>query len=73
MCPDDPCGFSCDPLFEVELRVARRADELARTQGPGTASPECWLRAEREVFGEPVAASSDHSAAAPAVRADAPA
>ena len=45
--------FSTQMLFELELRVARRADELVKTalSIPGR-SLECWLRAEREVFGE---------------------
>jgi hypothetical protein len=38
-------------LFEWELRIARRADELAKTilSFPGR-NLECWLRAEREFF-----------------------
>ena len=38
-------------LFEWELRIARRADELAKTvlSLPGR-NLECWLRAEREFF-----------------------
>ncbi len=40
-------------LYELELRVARRADELARTVVPHQdRNFECWLRAEREVIGE---------------------
>jgi hypothetical protein len=48
-------------LYELELRVARRADELARTVVPHQdRNCECWLRAEREVIGE-WAGSKPHS------------
>ncbi|MDB6128200.1 MAG: hypothetical protein JWM35_2096 [Verrucomicrobia bacterium] len=41
-----------DPeLFEWELRIARRADVLARTVlSLPSRNLECWLRAEREFF-----------------------
>lgn len=42
-----------DTLLELELRVARRADELARL--PSDEKPlnlECWLRAEAEVLSD---------------------
>lgn len=40
-----------EALFEVECRIARRADELIRQPGV-EASPalECWLQAEREIW-----------------------
>ncbi|MDB6094413.1 MAG: hypothetical protein JWM32_1975 [Verrucomicrobia bacterium] len=46
-------GSSKGKLFELELRIARRADELVKTARsiPGR-SLECWLRAEREVFAD---------------------
>ncbi len=45
-------AFPLDPFFELQLRVARRADELAHqdTSAP-RAHPVCWLRAEAEIFG----------------------
>ncbi len=40
-----------DTLMELELRVARRADELTRTSSmEAPLSLECWLRAEAEIF-----------------------
>ena len=40
-----------DPLSQLELRVAKRADELARIGGAGTGTDLAyWMRAEREVF-----------------------
>lgn len=42
-----------DTLLELELRVARRADELARL--PADEKPlnlECWLQAEAEIFSD---------------------
>jgi len=42
---------SSDPLFQIERRIARRADELARRCGVNptdTLAP--WRRAEREVW-----------------------
>ena len=44
---------AADTLLELELRVARRADELARL--PADEKPlnlECWLRAEAEVLSD---------------------
>jgi hypothetical protein len=44
----DPLGRK---LFEMELRIARRADQLARTVEPiQDRNFEYWLRAEREVL-----------------------
>ncbi|HWA24808.1 MAG TPA: hypothetical protein VG734_03965 [Lacunisphaera sp.] len=37
-----------DPLLSLALRIARRADELARE---ATAGHEPWLRAEEEILG----------------------
>jgi len=40
-------------LFELQLRIARRADELAKTALLlRDHSLECWLRAERELLTE---------------------
>jgi hypothetical protein len=48
--PEDP--QPSDPLFELQLRVARKADALvsaeARARGLNL---ECWLLAEAEVLG----------------------
>jgi len=42
-----------DPLLDLELRVARRADELARIQVQNTAlNLHCWLCAEQEIMGD---------------------
>jgi hypothetical protein len=39
-------------LEELELRVARRADELMQQAGAAGALPmHCWLLAEREILG----------------------
>lgn len=50
---DAPADLSDRALFELELRIARRADALA---GAELAQPdrdlECWIRAEREVLSE---------------------
>ena len=41
-----------DPLFDLELRIARRADLLAGEQPPrGRSSLQCWLAAELEILG----------------------
>ena len=46
--------FSVDPLFDVELEIARRADALARGARNGSAlNLHCWLIAEAEVLGSP--------------------
>ena len=42
-----------DPLFELERRIAQRADELSRTGRKNHEyALECWLQAEREVWGD---------------------
>jgi hypothetical protein len=48
-----------DPLFELQLRVARRADELARGErSPPCSDLELWTAAEREILAaQPVASS----------------
>ena len=42
-----------DMLFQLQLRVARRADAILREPGAALLAPEwlAWLRAEREVLG----------------------
>lgn len=41
-----------DLLMELELRIARRADELTLAQGVANSlNLHCWLVAEYEVFG----------------------
>lgn len=42
-------GLEADDLFRLQHRVARRADELARS----IAAPDwlAWLQAEREILG----------------------
>lgn len=44
-----------DILSQLELQIARRADEIARDrQAESSISLDCWLLAETEVFGEDV-------------------
>ncbi len=50
---DPPADFPSQALFELELRIARRADELATMAASvHDRNLECWLRAEREVLAE---------------------
>jgi hypothetical protein len=62
-----------DPLLDLQLRVARRADAIATGQPkmPGL-DLHCWLVAEREVFGggrsEPMTAPRPEEAVVPAHR-----
>jgi len=47
-----------DPLFELEHRIAQRADQLARKSKNGrNRALDCWLQAEREIWSklEPLA------------------
>ena len=42
-----------DDLLHLQLEIARRADQLARTRGAqftGKTDLSCWLEAEREVL-----------------------
>jgi hypothetical protein len=42
-----------DALLQLEMRIARRADELAATRhGERTDAVESWWQAEREVLAE---------------------
>ena len=50
---DDP-RLTDDHLLQLELKIARRADELAHTRRlicDDAADRRNWLEAEREVFG----------------------
>lgn len=40
-----------DPLFDLELRIARRADELSAAQATTSKglNLNCWLHAEMEI------------------------
>jgi hypothetical protein len=51
MPPDNSFRLNPDALFEYELRVARRADELVGKSGSRGLDLHCWLLAERDVFG----------------------
>lgn len=43
--------FPADPLFELERKIARRADELSRKSGNDSdRALDCWLQAEREIW-----------------------
>ena len=45
-------GPAADYLTQLQLQVARRADELARLgRGPGSLNLYAWLVAEAEIFG----------------------
>lgn len=47
-----PSGW-ISPLLELQLRVARYADALARRPGAERASDrQLWLRAEQEIFSQ---------------------
>jgi hypothetical protein len=51
MNPDDPKGTCSDRLLELKLRVARRADEIARARRiEQPLNLHCWLLAETEVL-----------------------
>jgi hypothetical protein len=43
---------SSEVLTDLQMRIARRADQLATTQMAGSGSTlHCWLTAEREILG----------------------
>jgi hypothetical protein len=45
--------FSDQALFDLELRISRRADELAKAAASdGQRSLEYWLQAERDIIAE---------------------
>jgi|HubBroStandDraft_1064217.scaffolds.fasta_scaffold1084790_1 hypothetical protein len=47
----DPLDLATKALFELQLRVARRADELAQAgSSKSSLNLHCWLLAEAEVF-----------------------
>ena len=48
--PIDQLGMTDHDLLQVQLQIARRADELVQA-GCGS-DRDCWLQAEREVLGE---------------------
>lgn len=51
MNPREIGHLSEDPLFSLQLRVARRADELRRNpQVSPSLNLHCWLLAESEIF-----------------------
>lgn len=48
---DSPSSPEADPLLDLEIRVARRADELAQAHTMRTGlNLHCWLVAEAEVL-----------------------
>ena len=52
MKPDPSYGLAEDALVALQLRVARRADELARLRKTeASLNLHCWLLAEAEVLG----------------------
>jgi hypothetical protein len=57
--PSGAESMTADPLARIELRIAQRADTLARsreTQGTLDCDRATWRRAEAEVFGHLAAA-----------------
>jgi len=51
MNPTPPDTGSDDALLQLQLRIARRADEIAREKNfEKQASSHCWLLAESEVL-----------------------
>lgn len=53
--PPPPLTDPDDDLFSLQLRVARKADELARVRRTGSGlNLHCWLLAEAELLGAPV-------------------
>jgi hypothetical protein len=51
-----------DPLVDIQLQIARKADELAARPGMGTSFDlHCWLLAEREILGASAADPIDFS------------
>lgn len=50
----NPIDSAADPLFDIELKVARRADELSRVRaGEAKDAFALWCEAEREVLASP--------------------
>ena len=47
-----------DPLFDFELKVARRADELSRSDAQSKSPFELWTAAEQEVLEAPPLATA---------------
>jgi len=70
-----PMAAAGDALFELQLRIARRADELARRHQAGSPPAprpasgaslnlHCWLLAEAEILGGALAAQGSTAGAA---------
>ena len=48
---DHSLRYPTGALLDLQLRVARRADELARTrESPTLLNLHCWMLAETEIF-----------------------
>lgn len=45
-----PATDEPEPLFSLQLQVARKADELARSEQGNGMSLHCWLLAEAEIL-----------------------
>lgn len=55
MNPTSCATLITDLLVDLQLRIARRADELSLVQGTANSlNLHCWLVAEYEVFGSDV-------------------
>lgn len=60
-------SLETEGLFDLQLRVARKADELARNgSNRGGLSLHCWLLAEAEIIGRAAAADEGDRAGEPA-------
>jgi hypothetical protein len=44
--------LSDEALFDLELRISRRADELAKAASNGERNLELWRQAERDIMAE---------------------
>ena len=47
----NPIASADDPLFDFELKIAQRADELSRYEGMSVRNAlDLWCQAEREIL-----------------------
>jgi hypothetical protein len=60
----NPIASAHDPLFDFELKIARRADELSRHEEGGARNAlDLWCQAEREILEGPWVNSGRRGAA----------
>jgi hypothetical protein len=59
---ESPVPASLEPLADLELQIARRADELAATRlDRSSLNLVCWLQAEQEIL-DPILKKSTRTA-----------